>query len=96
MRRYLLALNRAGRARLIAPDAVAQEEAKVRELGDLESNDPHVLALARASGARTLCSHDQPLHRDFKNARLISAPRGAVYQQARHQRLLKHTSSCGR
>lgn len=96
VRRYLIALSRAGRARLLAPEAVAREEAKVRDLGGLKSNDLHVVALARASGARTLCSHDQLLHQDFKNASLISDPRGAVYQQARHKQLLKHTSSCGR
>ncbi len=76
VKRYLLQLLRAGRARLVAAAAIDQEEVRVRDLELAQSNDIHVLALARASGARTLCSADQLLHRDFRNKRLISNPRG--------------------
>lgn len=96
VKRYLLQLLRAGRARIVATAAIDDEEARVRALGLAESNDTHVIALARVSGARTLCSADQFLHRDFRNRHLISHPRGSVYQSARHRRLLRHTSSCGR
>src|SRR5215471_2497331 len=69
-RRYLLALLRAGRAYRF-PDAVVQsEEQQVTDSGLCRSNDPHVVALARVSGARTLCSHDQALHQDFRNPKL--------------------------
>lgn len=96
VQRYLLALYRAGRARLVPHGEVDREEAEIAALGGLRSDDAHVVALARASGARTLCSHDKLLHQDFKDVRFISNPRGAVYQQASHQHLLEHTSSCGR
>ena len=43
------------------------------------SDDPHVIALARASGARLLYTNDDDLEADFKNARLISKPRGKIY-----------------
>src|SRR5262245_60635064 len=36
------------------------------------SNDIHILALARVSGARLLYSKDEPLHSDFKNNKIIS------------------------
>lgn len=96
VKRYLLQLLRAGRARFVSATAIEEEEDRIRALDLVQSNDFHVLALARASGARTLCSADQLLHRDFRNRRLISNPRGSVYQSARHWRLLKHTKSCGR
>lgn len=43
------------------------------------SDDPHVIALARASGARLLFSNDKKLQQDFGNKALISGPRGRVY-----------------
>ena len=91
-RDYLLALTRAGRTRLIPNDRI---EAEVLSIEDLcVSNDSHVVALARVSGARTLCSRDHALHQDFKNPLVISGPRGSVYQTPSHTRLLRHTSSC--
>jgi hypothetical protein len=93
-RRYLRSLYQAGRAHLV-PDSVVQEmESQVKETGLCRSDDPHVIALARISGARTLCSKDKTLHQDFKNPRLISKPKGCIYQTANHARLLRHTSSC--
>lgn len=93
-RRYLRELLRAGRARVFPEPALVAEENRVRLSGQCQSNDHHVIALARVSGARTLCSHDQDLHADFKNRDLISRPRGSVYQDRRHVRLLRHTSAC--
>ena len=95
-RRYLVNLLRAGRARRMDDGPI---EAAVRVLaqgGLCRSNDPHVVALARVSGARTLCTHDRDLQRDFRNPRLVSNPRGSVYQRREHARLLRHSSSCGR
>ncbi len=95
-RRYLLVLLRAGRAYRI-PDAMVQsEEQQVTDSGHCRSNDPHVVALARVSGARTLCSHDRALHQDFRNAKLIAKPRGRVYQNATHTHLLRHDTACPR
>jgi hypothetical protein len=95
-RRYLLRLAQAGRARLI-PEGILQPEEEELTRGRLcQSNDPHVIALARVSGARTLCSHDRALHHDFRNSELISKPRGRVYQNATHTKLLCHDPCCRR
>jgi hypothetical protein len=93
-RRYLLELLRAGRARLIPDDIVQSEEGDLTRSGLCQSNDPHVIALARVSGARTLCSHDQKLHQDFRNSKLVSKPRGRVYQNPTHTSLLRHDPCC--
>ena len=58
------------------------------------SNDAHVIALARISGARRLCSSDRRLHQDFRNANLINNPRGRIYQNASHSHLLSHEGQC--
>lgn len=62
--------------------------------GQLRSNDPHILALARASGARLLYTADKDLIADFKNPRIVSRPRGKVYSGAANARLLAG-ASCG-
>jgi hypothetical protein len=95
-RRLIRALQQAGRANLIDKSELEVEEMNLKEVNLCQSNDLHIIALARVSGARTLCSHDITLHKDFKNPKLISKPRGSIYQNARHKRLLRHTSSCQR
>jgi hypothetical protein len=94
-KRFVRVLQQAGRARII-PNDVTDEESR-RVAGRCVSNDSHVIALARISGARIVCSRDADLHADFTNPALISAPRGHVYQNARHQHLLRqygHTTAC--
>lgn len=94
--RYLRALLQAGRAYRI-PDAIVQsDEQQIADSRLCKSNDPPVVALACVRGARTLCSHDQALHQDFRNPQLISKPRGHVYQNATHTHLLCHSRSCPR
>lgn len=95
-RRFVRALLRAGRARLVPDAEVDRETRAVDEMGLCVSNDCHVIALARVSGARTLCTHDRPLQTDFANPNLVSRPRGKVYQRQAHRHLLRHTRSCGR
>ena len=87
-------LRLAGRAHHEDDEAVDAETGRLQGGGLCVSDDPHVIALARVSGARTLCSHDKDLHRDFRNRDLVSRPRGSVYQHAGHARLLRHTSGC--
>ena len=94
--RALRVLIQAGKAVRVSDEKVNDEEKIVTQTGFCCSNDHHVIALARVSGARTLCSLDQDLQKDFRNHRLITNPRGSVYQRAEHSRLLRHTSSCGR
>src|SRR5262245_50758229 len=56
VRRWLLALARAGRAVIAPRDAMERETAIVAAHPALRSDDPHVIALARLTGARTLCT----------------------------------------
>lgn len=101
-RRAVAALNRAGRATQVPAPDVDSEERRLSSKA-LKSNDGHVIALARVSGARTLCSGDIALQADFRNPGLIGQPRGHVYWPAgspkrrpQHARLLRHTTSCPR
>lgn len=87
--RYLRILEQAGRVRLIPDAKVDTEEVSVVEKYALKSDDPHVLALARISGARLLCSRDQGLHQDFCNPAIISKPRGYIYQTSDHRHLIR-------
>jgi predicted nucleic acid-binding protein len=86
-------LHRSGKAVPFGSAELAPQEAYLRKQG-IKSNDPHVLALARVSRARTLVSHDKPLHDDFKNLALVPSPRGMIYQNSSHQKCLKHTEGC--
>jgi len=92
--RYLRQLNAAGRAHHEPDTTVLPEEEHVAGLGICRSDDPHVIALARITRARVLCSADRNLHADFTNPQLINQPRGRVYQNAGHAHLLKHTPGC--
>lgn len=64
------------------------------------SNDAHVIALARASGARILYSRDQDLRNDFKNRRLLDGdarllPLGESKTATRRRReLLRREDLC--
>ena len=93
-KRMLRELSRAGRAFLF-PDAIVDTE-KNQLIANraCESDDPHVIALARISGGRTLCTQDRALQRDFRNPNLISNPRGSIYLRPQHCHLLRHSSSC--
>ena len=61
--------------------------------GEITSDDPHVLALARVSGARLLYTKDNALIRDFKDKKFIDQPRGKVYTRKTNEDLLK-TARC--
>jgi hypothetical protein len=57
---------------------------------ELQSDDPHVLALALAGGARLIYTRDQALINDFTNPHVLTAPRGKCYRDCvRHRHLLK-------
>ncbi len=93
-RRRILRLAQAGRAIFRSPNEVGLEREQVIATGECRSDDPHIIALARISGARVLCSQDKNLHRDFKNLKLINLPKGRIYQNAKHAEILGHTSAC--
>lgn len=94
VRRLLAEFTRAGLAVYVTKQKVDEEEKEVHKLGLCRSNDPHVIALARVSGARVLCTNDGDLEVDFKNRQLVSAPRGSIYKNASHKSLLKHNRIC--
>ena len=86
--------QRVGRAAVLDADAVEAETRAVEKTGLCVSNDEHVIALARVSGARLLCSGDNNLRKDFRNPELISKPLGRLYRSAKSTGLLRHAGSC--
>lgn len=86
-RRKLVDLVRDGKAKLV-PAARLAEPLKALAMLPIRSNDPHVLALARASGVRLLYTGDDDLIADFKSTDLINQPRGKVYSRAANAGLL--------
>ena len=76
---------------------MAVEEPRERELreqeqalaADIRSDDPHILALARVSGARLLYTEDGDLMTDFKDKRFVDRPRGKVYSRAANESILR-------
>lgn len=87
--RVIKAFDQAGIAKKISDSDVDDENQAIVRLGLCKSNDTHVIALARVSKARLLCSADNLLHTDFKNKQLIDKPRGRIYQNSRHDNLLR-------
>ena len=78
-----LDLFRNGELKLVSDQEVLEEQGK---LGDeIESNDAHIIALARVAEARVLVSGDRDLCADFKNRSLVG---GKVYQNRAHAHLL--------
>ncbi len=95
--RFLGQLRRAGRAIELDPAAVRTEEQRVARHTALTCDDPHVLAVARVSGARTLRTEDGPLMNDFRNTSLVPRPPGKIYRRAsEHGHLLCHCQGCPR
>ena len=95
-RRYLREASRRGDAIQIPNALVDEEEAEIEKSGICRSDDAHVIALARVSGARVLYSNDRTLGQDFNDHRLISNPRGKHYKRPEHEGLLRHTNACRR
>lgn len=86
--RWIAGLVRANVVRVIPQADIEKEKLLLPTLGKLRSNDSHVIALARASGARLLFSEDKNLGRDFKNRIFIDRPGGFVYKNRTHIHLL--------
>lgn len=83
---------RAGKAIVIPEERFIDDERCLRSRADRRSDDPHVLALARESGARLLYSGDNDLIADFKDKRFIDRPRGKVYTGADNANLLTRSA----
>lgn len=86
--RFIVSLDRAGKAVACSDAAVDALQKKLEDSGTLQSDDPHIIALAIISGARLLCSKDKNLHKDFRSQKLIKDPRGNVYQKESHKPLI--------
>lgn len=100
---FIKSLFQSGRAIQIGQKDVLKEQRVVVEIGICRSNDTHVIALARLSGARTLVTSpesnknptgDKLLQIDFKNRQLINNPKGSIYKNRTHRKLLQHTRAC--
>ena len=93
--------QQAGRARRISDDEVNNETENLRKQRICQSDDEHVLALARVSGARLLFTNDQDLTRDFKNRQIVPGVPGRVYTTRKnkdirrpHRDLLRRNDLC--
>ena len=94
-RTKLAVYAQAGKARLVPSHRFSEDAEGLRTSGRLLSDDPHILALARARGARLLYTGDQNLIADFKDSSLISDPRGKVYSSVANANLLTR-SACAK
>jgi len=83
-------LDQTGRARAISDSLVDSETQRVIAEGLCISNDEHIIALARVSGVRVLCTNDACLQDDFRNPLLVRKPRGKIYSRKSHKRMLNH------
>ena len=92
-----------GRVKEIPDGQVDAETSALQSRRICRSNDPHVLALARLSGARLLFANDRDLCDDFKDRRIVNNPRGKVYTTSMrssvtrvHRSLLARADLCVR
>jgi len=69
----------------IGDSRIRIEQRAVGRIGH-ESNDSHVLALARVSGARVIATDDSDLREDVGNAKLLK-PKGKVFSKANQRHL---------
>ncbi len=102
-RRFQLWLETAvqfGRARQIDDAQVDRETDEMSSQG-IRSNDPHILALARISGARLLFTNDRDLQQDFGDSAILQGTRGRIYTtiersdvRRTHRQLLRRTDLC--
>lgn len=93
LRNKLVDYVRAGKATFVPPDRFVNDESALGPI--ISSNDPPVLALARATRVRLLYTGDGDLANDFKDKRFIDRPRGKVYSRASNAHLLTR-STCAR
>jgi hypothetical protein len=84
-------LTRAGKATLYTTSTLDAAERALRRL--CISDDVHILALARVSGARVIVSEDKALGADFRNRKILQ-PVGRVYKSHKHAHLLTFSPTC--
>ena len=89
--RRLSELQKAGRTKHIPDETVDEEAAQLHKQSQCESDDWHIIALAKLSMARLLYSNDLALHQDFKSigGRIYSTREYKAVHDS-HRQLLKH------
>lgn len=99
--RWLRTAIRLGHAKVISKNRVDTETLALQSQAQCRSNDEHIIALARVSGARLLFTNDLALQKDFTDHRLVGSPRGRIYTTAKssrltttHKSLLRRTDLC--
>ena len=102
-RRIYDTLRLNGRVLDVEDSVVDAETESLQARRVCRSNDAHVLALARVSGARLLYTNDQALQEDFGDPQIVANPRGRVYTtrlrsdvRPTHRSLLARTDLCAR
>ena len=96
--KWLKTTIRTGRTRQVDDERVDSETEDLRSRDICRSDDEHILALARVSGARLLITNDEDLEQDFKDRRIIDNPRGKIYPNEGYQRFLSNRNNrslCG-
>lgn len=90
--RRLTDYARRGGAKRVDQSELRKGERQLIESGNLKSDDAHVLALAKVSGARLLYTGDRLLMEDFTDREIINNPRGKVYSGAGNRDLLNRVA----
>ena len=91
----LFSYAQAGMAKKYPDGPIDTDAARLKQDPQTESNDHHILALARVSGARILCTGDKALMSDFTNRSLVPTPRGRVFPGDGWNFKLDHRGPCG-
>ena len=92
--RLLAGYAQAGIAIQYSDAPIDAEAAQIERESVHNSDDEHVLALARVSGARILCTDDRDLMSDFKDVNLVPKPRGRVFPPNSRKFRLNHHGRC--
>ncbi len=74
-------LSRRGKVKLIESEEVLEQQ---KNLPNLQSDDPHIIALALAAKVKVLITNDKKLEKDFKQH-----VGGKIYHNEDHKHLLK-------
>lgn len=87
LRDTITTLDRARRLCRADDEACKGLRDKLVAAGNLQSNDPHIVALVEISGCDLVYTHDQPLHQDLKNKSFVTNG-CSVFQSPAHRHLL--------
>jgi hypothetical protein len=89
IRKIVANLDRAGRTEFVKDAQVDSLVALLKKSPICKSNDWAIIALAQLSSGRLLCSNDGKLKIDFTNMKLVSNPKGRIYNVRNHDYLMR-------